>query len=59
MISTEIPKVVHNHGHGFSKRFTLQGCTILTTDTVRLLACTLVLFLGGWQSGRGYNLWLA
>src|SRR3954465_12995591 len=20
-------RVVHNHGHGFSKRFTLQGCT--------------------------------
>ena len=43
----------------FWKDYTLQGCTILTTSTVRLLAWSLVLVLGGWQSGCGYNLYLA
>ena len=55
----------------FGKDLTLQGCTkfektytrwvydLFPTSTVRLLACTLVLIRGGWQSGRGYNLYLS
>jgi hypothetical protein len=29
-------QVVHNRGHGFSKRFTLQGCTNRNTRTLNL-----------------------
>src|SRR5664279_3064070 len=50
-------QVVHNRGHGFSKRFNPagvynfkryvpEGYTTLPTRTARLLACTLALFLG-------------
>ena len=29
-------QVIHNHGHGLSERFTLQGCTNSNTHTLYL-----------------------
>ena len=50
-----LSQVVHNRGHDFSKRFTLQGCTMFATRTVRPITCALALFLGkpaGWERCR-------
>jgi hypothetical protein len=47
-------QVVHNREHGFSKRFTLQGCTTLPTRADRLLM-PLVTARLSWQAGRGWS----
>ena len=50
-----LSQVIRNRGHGFSKRFTLQGCTMFATRTVRPITCALALFLGkpaGWERCR-------
>ena len=67
-------QVVDNRGHGFSKRFNPAGVYYFTklytlkkaynfTHQYRPAPCLIMpdrtLVLGGWKSGRGYNLWLA
>ena len=59
MVLWSIPNLSITVDMAFRKDYTLQGRTVFTADTVWLLACTLVLVLGGWQSGRRYNLYLA